>query len=195
MDGTAKLGDRFLGSTGAAVVGPHHLCVDRPLAPLLFTRARGTTHAAVGRSLPQPSFATMQLWRWAPISPLGTASRSTTTPACLVAERHRSSRASSATTSSTSHATATRRRACLLTSLEHRRAQMSSRSPQAAMTYSPANHRARSCAALTRSRRGYCRSAGALSLIPSTTRATATTPSDAASSVSRGWRRSSYEDA
>ena len=58
-----------------------------------------------------------------------------------------------------------------------------------------ANHRARSCAALTRSRSGCSRSAAVPSSIPSTTRATATTPSDAASSVSRGWRRSSYDDA
>jgi hypothetical protein len=89
-------------------------------------------------------------------------------------------------TSSTSHATATRRRACLPTSLEHRRAQMSSRSPRAAMTYSAANHRARSCAGLTRSRSGCSRSAAVPSSIPSTTRAMATTPSDAANSVSRG---------
>ena len=54
------------------------------------------------------------------------------------------------------------------------------------MTYSAANHRARSCAGLTRSRSGCSRSAAVPSSIPSTTRATATTPWDGASWVNGG---------
>ncbi len=58
-----------------------------------------------------------------------------------------------------------------------------------------ATHRARSCAGLTRSPSGCSGSAAVSSSTPSTTRATATTAWDDASSVCRGWRRSSYDGA
>jgi hypothetical protein len=74
-------------------------------------------------------------------------------------------------------------------------AQTSSRSPPAATTCSAATYRARSCAGLTRSSNGCSRWVPRSSSTPSTTRATATTARDDVSSVSRGWRRSSYDDA